>query len=48
MTQQPVSTNQVPEATAGLAQTIFPEGNLAMVIRDKLYNVYDDYTFADL
>jgi transposase len=48
MTQQPVSTSQVPEATAQMARAIFPEGNLAMAIRDKLYNVYDDYTFTEL
>src|SRR5258706_3822810 len=48
MTQQPVSTSQIPEETAHMARAIFPEGNLAMAIRDKLSNVYDDYTFTDL
>src|SRR6266487_1273602 len=48
MSQHPVSINQVPEATVRLAQAVYPEGNLAMAIRDKLYCVYDDYTFREL
>src|SRR5258708_614033 len=48
MTLHPLSTLNVPEETAQVARAIYPEGNLAMAIRDQLYCVYDDQTFSRL
>src|SRR5712672_3446263 len=43
-----VSTQMVPEETARVARAIYAQGNLAMAIRDQLYCMYDDQTFARL
>ncbi len=48
MSQGVRSTVEVPEETARVARSIFPDGNLAMSIRDRLACVYADETFAGL
>jgi transposase len=45
---QASSTLQVPEETIRVARAIYPDGNLAMDIRDELYCVYNDETFRRL
>ncbi len=48
MSLQVCSTLEVPDETARVARSIFPEGNLAMAIRDRLACIYNDETFAEL
>lgn len=43
---QPV--NVVPAETARVARAAFPQGTLAMRLRDELYSLYTDHDFADL
>src|SRR5215469_14426979 len=38
----------VPEATARVAQAVFPGGNVFMQVRDALGTIYTDEAFADL
>ena len=48
MSLQPHESYQVPEATARVARTIFPEGNLVMHMYDELATLFQDHEFADL
>lgn len=41
-------SNEIPEQTAQVARTIFPEGNRYMRLRDKLGEIYTDEEFASL
>lgn len=40
--------NEIPDMTAEIARTIFPEGNRYMELRDRLGEIYDDEEFAHL
>src|SRR5215207_2536700 len=48
MSMQAQATYRVPETTARVARTIFPEGNLVMRTYDELVMLFCDQEFADL
>jgi transposase len=48
MSMRPRRKHGVPEATAQLAQTVFPKGNIYMAMHDELESLYEDEQFADL
>ena len=48
MFMQPQPIPPVPEDTAAVARTAFPEGNHYLQIRDTLGSIYQDNTFASL
>jgi transposase len=48
MSMQAQATYRVPETTARVARTIFPEGNLVMRMYDELMMLFCDQEFADL
>jgi transposase len=48
MSMQPMRKHGVPEATAQLAQKVFPKGNIYMAMHDELGGLYEDEQFADL
>src|SRR5690242_4077515 len=44
---QPQGLPQIPEQTAAVARAAFPQGSLAMRVRDRLGGVFADKPFAD-
>ena len=48
MSMRPRRKHGVPEATAQLARTVFPKGNIYMAMHDNLGGIYEDEHFADL
>jgi transposase len=48
MSLQPVSTYIVPEQTARVAHTAFPQGSLCMRLYDQFGTIFQDQDFADL
>jgi transposase len=48
MSMRPMRKSGVPEATAQLARTVFPKGNIYMAMHDELGDLYEDEQFADL
>lgn len=48
MSLQPQALYCVPEDTARIARTIFPEGNLVMRMYDELDMLFRDSDFADI
>ncbi len=48
MSMRPKRKHGVPEATAKLAQAVFPKGNIYMAMYDELKSLYEDEQFADL
>ena len=48
MSLQAQASYRVPEITAQVARTIFPEGNLVMRMYDELAILFRDPEFADL
>jgi transposase len=47
MPLRPHPTSAVPAETARVAPTVFPKGNLSMMLRDELGTLYTDEDFAD-
>jgi transposase len=47
MSLQPQAAYLIPEATAHVAQAIFPNGNLVMRMYDELGMLFHDQDFAD-
>ena len=48
MSMRSMRKHGVPEATAQLAQVVFPKGNIYMAMHDELEGFYEDDQFADL
>jgi len=48
MSLKPFSPCVVPERTASVARTAFPEGSLCIRIFDELETIFQDQDFADL
>lgn len=48
MSLKPMPIPPVPEATARVAQAIYPDGNIYMKMRDELGSIFQDEDFADL
>ncbi len=48
MSMRPMRKHGVPEATAQLAQAVFPKGNVYMAMHDNLGGIYEDEQFVDL
>lgn len=47
MSMRPRGLPEVPELTAAVAAAVFPDGSLAMRVRDELAGVFADEPFAD-
>src|SRR3954467_11477916 len=45
---QPQDTTAIPELTRQVAHAAFPDGSLAMILRDQLGPIFADADFADL
>lgn len=45
---QPQDTTEIPDLTRQVAHAAFPDGSLAMVLRDQLGPIFADADFADL
>ena len=48
MSLQAQESYRVPETTAQVARTIFPQGNIVMRLYDELETLFRDPEFADL
>ena len=48
MSLQAVQSYAVPEDTARIARTIFPQGSPVMRMRDELHMIMEDRDFSDL
>src|SRR5215216_1661342 len=48
MSMHPQPIGPVPQDTARVAKTAFPNGNIYMQIRDVLGTIYDDEDFSEL
>ncbi|MFG2561817.1 hypothetical protein [Streptomyces sp. NPDC048496] len=47
MSMRPVGLPEIPEQTVVVARAAFPEGSLAMRVRDHLAEVFVDEPFAE-
>src|SRR5215204_6169514 len=45
---EPEDLTQIPELTSQVAHAAFPQGSLAMTLRDRLGPIFADQDFADL
>jgi transposase len=48
MSLQPEAIGPIPEATARVARAAFPDGTMAMRVRDELGTIYQDEAFVAL
>jgi len=47
MTLHPQPFTAVPPETARVARAVFPRGNLYMLLRDELGEIYEDEAFTE-